>query len=113
MFNLFRGRKKEIKRNTIILDIYSLFGALVTTQEDSVKLSDIIDTLLRYDINIELDFTGVEIILPAFLNNLFKELYNNGSKDNITKLKTIFNDNTDRELYLKHLHIFMRGIEND
>jgi len=109
MFNLFKKRKKEIKRNTIILDIYSLFGLFITIEEDAVKLADIINTMLKYDVNVELDFTGVEIFLPAFLQKLFKELYGDGSKDNISKVRTVFNDNANKELYLKHLHIFMKG----
>jgi len=112
MFNLFRGRKKERKRNTIILDIYSLFGAFVTTEEDAVKLADIINNMLKHSFDVELDFTDVEIFLSVSLNKLFKELCDNGSKDNITKLKTVFNNNANRELYYLHLHHFMKGVQN-
>lgn len=69
-----------------VINIVSLIGSsMAVKQSDGEKVYDKIVNLLEREEQIELDFSGIDILLSIFLNNAIGKLYG-------TKYKTALED---------------------
>ena len=71
---------KIIKVSTVI------GGAICVATEDGQKLFDVISQSIEDDVQLEISFEGIELIISAFLNTAIGQLYGKFPKDKIDKM---------------------------
>lgn len=87
----------------IKINIFELTGGKSAISiEDGQLLFQRIDKAIQSQLNIELDFSNIEIITSTFLNSAIGNLYSKYSSDELKKhLKTRGLNDDDRELLIQ------------